>query len=103
MTGSYELRDLDHASARETDTGTRGNDEKAAGHQKIPGLDYVIAAPCGEAGSESAVPGTDTGFAYYLAGRYDLALQAYQRVLAANSNFVPIHSQTATGRGQTAS
>jgi TolB-like protein/DNA-binding winged helix-turn-helix (wHTH) protein len=33
----------------------------------------------------------DTGFAYYLAGRYDLALQAYQRVLATNPNFVPIH------------
>jgi len=33
----------------------------------------------------------DTGFAYYLAGRYDLALQAYQRVLATNPNFVPVH------------
>jgi TolB-like protein/DNA-binding winged helix-turn-helix (wHTH) protein len=33
----------------------------------------------------------DTGFAYYLAGRYDLALQAYQRVLAENPNFIPIH------------
>jgi len=33
----------------------------------------------------------DTGFAYFLAGRYDLALPAYQRVLAANPNFVPVH------------
>jgi TolB-like protein/DNA-binding winged helix-turn-helix (wHTH) protein/Tfp pilus assembly protein PilF len=33
----------------------------------------------------------DTGFAYYLAGRYDLALQAYQKVLAANPNFLPAH------------
>lgn len=33
----------------------------------------------------------DTGFAYYLAGRYDLAMQAYQRVLATNPNFVPVH------------
>jgi len=33
----------------------------------------------------------DTGFAYYLAGRYDLALQTYQRVLATNPNFVPVH------------
>jgi TolB-like protein/DNA-binding winged helix-turn-helix (wHTH) protein len=33
----------------------------------------------------------DTGFAYYLAGRYEPALQAYQKVLAANPNFVPVH------------
>ena len=33
----------------------------------------------------------DTGFAYYLAGRYDLALQAYQKVLAAHPSFVPVH------------
>ncbi|MFZ0418268.1 MAG: winged helix-turn-helix domain-containing protein [Candidatus Sulfotelmatobacter sp.] len=33
----------------------------------------------------------DIGFAYYLAGRYDLALQAYRRVLATNPSFVPIH------------
>jgi TolB-like protein/DNA-binding winged helix-turn-helix (wHTH) protein/lipoprotein NlpI len=32
----------------------------------------------------------DTGFAYFLAGHYDLALQAYQRVLATNPNFVPV-------------
>jgi TolB-like protein/DNA-binding winged helix-turn-helix (wHTH) protein/Tfp pilus assembly protein PilF len=32
----------------------------------------------------------DTGFAYFLAGRYDLALQAYQKVLATNPNFVPV-------------
>ncbi|HWY20101.1 MAG TPA: tetratricopeptide repeat protein [Candidatus Acidoferrum sp.] len=33
----------------------------------------------------------DTGFAYFLAGRYNLALQEYQQVLAANPNFVPVH------------
>jgi len=39
----------------------------------------------------SPIIDADTGFAYYLAGRYDLALAAYQRVLAANPNFVPVH------------
>jgi TolB-like protein/DNA-binding winged helix-turn-helix (wHTH) protein len=39
----------------------------------------------------SQIINADTGFAYYLAGRYDLALQAYQKVLAANPNFVPVH------------
>jgi TolB-like protein/DNA-binding winged helix-turn-helix (wHTH) protein/Tfp pilus assembly protein PilF len=39
----------------------------------------------------SLIVNADTGFAYYLAGRYDLALQAYQKVLAANPNFVPVH------------
>jgi TolB-like protein/DNA-binding winged helix-turn-helix (wHTH) protein len=33
----------------------------------------------------------DTGFAYYLAGRNDLALQAYHEVVAANPKFVPVH------------
>jgi TolB-like protein/DNA-binding winged helix-turn-helix (wHTH) protein/Tfp pilus assembly protein PilF len=33
----------------------------------------------------------DIGFAYFLAGRYDVALQAYQKVLAANPNFLPVH------------
>jgi TolB-like protein/DNA-binding winged helix-turn-helix (wHTH) protein len=33
----------------------------------------------------------DTGFAHYLAGHYDLALQTYQKVLATNPNFVPVH------------
>jgi TolB-like protein/DNA-binding winged helix-turn-helix (wHTH) protein len=33
----------------------------------------------------------DTGFAYYLSGRYDLALQTYQKVLAADPNFIPAH------------
>jgi len=35
--------------------------------------------------------GADTGFAYYLAGRYDLALQKYQQVVAANPSFLPVH------------
>jgi len=39
----------------------------------------------------SLIINADTGFGYYLAGRYDLALQAYQKVLAANPNFVPVH------------
>jgi tetratricopeptide (TPR) repeat protein len=39
----------------------------------------------------SLIVNADTGFAYYLAGRYDLALQAYQKVLSANPNFVPVH------------
>ncbi len=39
----------------------------------------------------SLIINADTGFAYYLAGRYDLALQAYQKVLATNPNFVPVH------------
>jgi TolB-like protein/DNA-binding winged helix-turn-helix (wHTH) protein len=33
----------------------------------------------------------DLGFAYFLAGRYDMALQAYQKVLAANPDFIPVH------------
>jgi tetratricopeptide (TPR) repeat protein len=33
----------------------------------------------------------DTGFAYYLAGQYARALEAYQRVLATNPNFLPVH------------
>jgi TolB-like protein/DNA-binding winged helix-turn-helix (wHTH) protein len=43
----------------------------------------------------------DTGFANYLAGRYDLALQAYQKVLAANPNFVPVHFYLANYYRQT--
>lgn len=39
----------------------------------------------------SLIINADTGFAYYLAGHYDLALQAYQKVLAENPNFVPVH------------
>ena len=39
----------------------------------------------------SLIINADTGFAYYLAGRYDLALQTYQKVLATNPNFVPVH------------
>jgi TolB-like protein/DNA-binding winged helix-turn-helix (wHTH) protein len=39
----------------------------------------------------SLIINADTGFAYYLAGRYDLALEAYQKVLAANPNFLPVH------------
>jgi len=33
----------------------------------------------------------DLGFAHYLAGENDLALQTYQKVLAMNPNFVPAH------------
>lgn len=39
----------------------------------------------------SLIISADTGFAYYLAGRYDLALGKYQKVLAASPNFVPVH------------
>lgn len=39
----------------------------------------------------SLIINADTGFAYYLAGRYDLALQMYQQVLATNPDFVPVH------------
>jgi TolB-like protein/DNA-binding winged helix-turn-helix (wHTH) protein len=39
----------------------------------------------------SLIINADVGFAYYLAGRYDQALQAYQKVLAANPNFLPVH------------
>jgi TolB-like protein len=37
----------------------------------------------------SAIISTDTGFAYYLAGRYDAARETYQKVLAAHPNFPP--------------
>ncbi|HVI07025.1 MAG TPA: tetratricopeptide repeat protein, partial [Candidatus Binatia bacterium] len=33
----------------------------------------------------------DTGYAYYLAGRFDQALPIYQKLAAANPNFVPVH------------
>lgn len=39
----------------------------------------------------SAIINADTGYAYYLAGRYDLALPIYQKVLAANPDFLPVH------------
>jgi TolB-like protein/DNA-binding winged helix-turn-helix (wHTH) protein len=39
----------------------------------------------------SLIINADVGFAYYLAGRYDPALQAYQKVLASSHDFVPVH------------
>jgi TolB-like protein/DNA-binding winged helix-turn-helix (wHTH) protein len=39
----------------------------------------------------SLIISADIGFAYYLAGNYDLALQTYQKVLAMDPNFVPVH------------
>ncbi|MGA7906591.1 MAG: winged helix-turn-helix domain-containing protein [Candidatus Sulfotelmatobacter sp.] len=45
----------------------------------------------GELDPLSLIITADTGFAYYLAGRYDLALQKYQQVLATNPNFLPVH------------
>jgi TolB-like protein/DNA-binding winged helix-turn-helix (wHTH) protein len=45
----------------------------------------------GELDPLSPIIAADTGFAYYLAGRYDLALQKYQQVLATNPNFLPVH------------
>ncbi len=39
----------------------------------------------------SLIISADIGFADYLAGKYDLALQTYQNVLAMNPNFVPVH------------
>jgi len=45
----------------------------------------------GELDPLSPIITADTGFAYYLAGRYDLALQKYQQVLASNPDFLPVH------------
>jgi TolB-like protein/DNA-binding winged helix-turn-helix (wHTH) protein len=39
----------------------------------------------------SVIINADAGFAYYLAGRYDLAFETYQKVVVANPNFVPVH------------
>ncbi|MGA9386138.1 MAG: tetratricopeptide repeat protein [Candidatus Sulfotelmatobacter sp.] len=38
----------------------------------------------------SLIISADAGFGYYLAGRYDPALQAYRSVLALNPNFIPV-------------
>jgi TolB-like protein/DNA-binding winged helix-turn-helix (wHTH) protein len=38
----------------------------------------------------SLIINADAGFAYFLAGRYDAALQDYKKVLATNPNFVPV-------------
>ncbi|MGC1223916.1 MAG: tetratricopeptide repeat protein, partial [Candidatus Sulfotelmatobacter sp.] len=38
----------------------------------------------------SLIVNADAGFGYYLAGRYELALQAYRKVLAVNPNFIPV-------------
>jgi TolB-like protein/DNA-binding winged helix-turn-helix (wHTH) protein/Flp pilus assembly protein TadD len=39
----------------------------------------------------SLIINADVGFGYYLAGRYEPALQAYREVLAVNPNFIPVH------------
>jgi TolB-like protein/DNA-binding winged helix-turn-helix (wHTH) protein len=39
----------------------------------------------------SLIISADVGFGYYLAGKYDPALQTYQKVLAMDPNFVPVH------------
>lgn len=39
----------------------------------------------------SLIISADVGFGYYLAGKYDLALETYQKVLAIDPNFVPVH------------
>jgi TolB-like protein/DNA-binding winged helix-turn-helix (wHTH) protein/Tfp pilus assembly protein PilF len=61
--------------------GPEGRHEEAIGElrraQELDPLSLIINA--------------DAGFAYYLAGRYEPALQAYRKVLAANPNFVPVH------------
>src|SRR5271156_5762452 len=38
----------------------------------------------------SLIIDADAGFGYYLAGRYEPALQAYRKVLAVNPNFIPV-------------
>ena len=38
----------------------------------------------------SLIINADVGFGYYLAGRYEPALQAYRKVLAVNANFIPV-------------
>jgi TolB-like protein/DNA-binding winged helix-turn-helix (wHTH) protein/Tfp pilus assembly protein PilF len=43
----------------------------------------------------------DLGFGYFLAGRYDMALQAYQKVLASKPNFLPVHFYLAQYYAQT--
>ncbi|MGC9947090.1 MAG: tetratricopeptide repeat protein [Bryobacteraceae bacterium] len=39
----------------------------------------------------SLIVQTDLGFAYFFAGQYDAALSQYQKVLAANPSFAPVH------------
>ncbi|MGA9544004.1 MAG: winged helix-turn-helix domain-containing protein [Candidatus Sulfotelmatobacter sp.] len=39
----------------------------------------------------SLIINADAGFGYYLAARYEPALQAYRKVLAVNPNFIPVH------------
>ncbi|MGO4880814.1 MAG: tetratricopeptide repeat protein [Bryobacteraceae bacterium] len=39
----------------------------------------------------SLIVQTDLGFAYFFAGQYDAAFSQYQKVLAANPSFAPIH------------
>ena len=39
----------------------------------------------------SLIVQTDLGFAYFFAGQYDAAFSQYQKVLAANPSFAPVH------------
>ena len=39
----------------------------------------------------SLIVQTDLGYAYFFAGQYDAALSEYQKVLAANPSFAPVH------------
>ena len=61
--------------------GRKGGMKKRSRNYSAPGIWIPL----------SLIINADTGFAYYLAGRYEPALQAYQKVVAANPNFLPVH------------